>query len=172
MARPALFNGVELKLRPWHHKRGLPTQALATIMASDKLLYQSHAGVARQLCIERYTKIGGNMKMRYFVIIAIGISCCTNAFAQEHKFLHNTNPSNALFKCEQDTIGQTACQAGHRCKCEYNAFADRSRGLPAGYRWNCGLTQGTCMSDVPATTSGNYGNGQPAIPAPNVIMNR
>ncbi len=112
------------------------------------------------------------MKMRYLLIMAIGIGCCSNAIAQEHKFLHNTNPSNALFKCEQDTIGQTACQAGHRCKCEYNAFADASRGLPPGYRWNCGLTQGTCMSDVPATTSGNYGNGQPTIPAPKVIMNR
>ena len=81
------------------------------------------------------------------------------AVAQEkHQFLHNTNPSNPLFECNQNTMGQMACQAGNRCKCVYNAFGSAMQGLPPGYRWDCGLQNGTCMSDVPAGTSGNYGD--------------
>ena len=95
--------------------------------------------------------------MKYVVAITLSAFYANLALADEpHKFLHNTNPSNALFECNQSTINQTACQAGHRCKCEYSAFGDKMRGLPQGYRWNCDLTQGTCTIDIPAGTSGHY----------------
>ncbi len=93
--------------------------------------------------------------------------------AQEsHQFLHNANPSSPLFECNQKTIGQTACQAAHRCKCTYNAFGSAMQGLPPGYRWDCGLEQGTCTIDIPATTSGNYGNSQApsSVPTPQVVV--
>ena len=89
-------------------------------------------------------------------IFAILASAPVHAEENKNKPLHSTNPSNKLFNCTQKTMGQTACQAGHRCKCEYSAFGDAMRGLPAGYKWNCDLTQGTCMSDTPATTSGHH----------------
>ncbi len=90
---------------------------------------------------------------------------------ENHQFLHNANPSSALFQCEQNTIGQTACQAGHRCKCTYNAFGNAMLGLPPGYRWDCGLEQGTCTIDIPATTSGNYGNPPlPTVPTPQMVL--
>ncbi len=93
------------------------------------------------------------------------------ASAQEtHRFLHNTNPGNPLFECGPKTIGQVGCQAGVRCKCQYDAFGSKMQGLPPGYRWDCGLNQGTCMSDVPATTSGAYGNAQPATPSPSIVV--
>jgi hypothetical protein len=85
---------------------------------------------------------------------------------EAHQFLHNTNPANPLFECNQKTIGQVACQAGNRCKCGYNAFGDAMRGLPAGYRWDCGLEQGSCLVDVPAETKGDWGNAPPVPPAP------
>ncbi len=90
---------------------------------------------------------------------------------EKHQFLHNANPSNPLFECNQNTMGQMACQTGHRCKCVYNAFGSAMQGLPPGYRWDCGLEQGTCMSDVPATTSGSYGDstGQSQQTQPTVV---
>ncbi len=94
------------------------------------------------------------------------------AAAEEgHTFLHNANPSNPLFECQQSTIGQVACQAGHRCKCTYNAFGSAMQGLPPGYRWDCGLEQGTCMSDVPAGTTGTYSTGPAnSVPTPQVVV--
>ena len=94
------------------------------------------------------------------VVVIVGIMFFilhSSAIADEqHQFLHNANPSNALFECNQQTMNQMACQAGRRCKCVYSAFGDAMRGLPAGYHWDCGLTNGDCMSDVPAGTSGHY----------------
>ncbi len=97
-----------------------------------------------------------------------GPACADEA----HPFLHNANPANPLFECNQKTIGQVACQAGNRCKCGYNAFGDAMRGLPAGYRWDCGLEQGSCLVDVPAETTGNWGNAPPApqAPTPQVVI--
>ncbi|MEI6986437.1 MAG: hypothetical protein WCK65_09925 [Rhodospirillaceae bacterium] len=105
------------------------------------------------------------------IALLLAIAGTSPVNAQEaHKFLHNTNPSNALFDCAQKTIGQMACQAGNRCKCIYDAFGSSMKGLPPGYHWDCGLEQGTCMSDVPATTSGNYGTAAPALPPPQLVV--
>ena len=89
---------------------------------------------------------------------------------QEHQFLHNTNPANPLFECGPNTLGQVGCQAGVRCKCAYNAFGSAMQGLPPGYRWDCGLEQGTCMSDVPAATTGNYGSTPSPSGIPSIIV--
>ena len=110
--------------------------------------------------------------LRLLVPTLILLSFAT-ARAEDHQFLHNANPSSPLFECNQNTMGQMACQAGHRCKCNYSAFGSAMQGLPPGYRWDCGLEHGTCMSDVPATTSGSYGSApaqsQTQIPTPQVI---
>ena len=104
-----------------------------------------------------------------FVLLLSGSGPATAQ--QAHQFLHNTNPANPLFECGPKTIGQVGCQAGVRCKCFYDAFGSAMQGLPAGYRWDCGLNQGTCMSDVPATTSGAYGDAQPNPPsAPALVV--
>ncbi len=89
---------------------------------------------------------------------------------ESHPFLHNTNPANPLFECGEKTMGQVACQAGNRCKCIYNAFGDAMRGLPPGYRWDCGLGQGSCLVDVPAETSGHWGNPPPSQPQPQPVI--
>ncbi|MEI6559055.1 MAG: hypothetical protein WCO00_11670 [Rhodospirillaceae bacterium] len=110
-------------------------------------------------------------RLLILILLVLGLGGADAALAQEaHKFLHNTNPSNPLFECNQHTMGQMACQAGHRCKCLYNAFGSAMQGLPPGYRWDCGLEHGTCMSDVPATTSGNYGTAPQTVPTPQVIV--
>ena len=95
---------------------------------------------------------------RFLAVLLVLFAAGTAAAQEKHQFLHNANPSNALFECNQNTMGQMACQAGHRCKCTYSAFGSAMLGLPPGYRWDCGLEHGTCMGDVPATTSGNYGD--------------
>jgi len=93
------------------------------------------------------------------------------AAAQEtHQFLHNANPAHPLFECGPKTIGQVGCQAGVRCKCFYDAFGSAMKGLPPGYRWDCGLDQGTCMSDVPAATTGTYGNAQQQTQSPVIVL--
>ena len=112
--------------------------------------------------------------LRILVLSLTLLSFATAARAEDHQFLHNANPSSALFECNQNTMGQMACQAGHRCKCLYSAFGSAMQGLPAGYRWDCGLEHGTCMSDAPAYTSGSYGNGAAGqssnqFPAPQVV---
>ncbi|MEI8395643.1 MAG: hypothetical protein WCF85_12955 [Rhodospirillaceae bacterium] len=97
----------------------------------------------------------------------------TAATAQDAQpFQQNANPVVPLFECNQKTIGQTGCQARMRCICRYDAFGSTMTGLPPGYRWNCGLEQGNCMSTVPATTTGTYGVA-PApqqLPTPQVIV--
>ena len=98
---------------------------------------------------------------RLLAVLLILVATVGVASAQEkHQFLHNANPANPLFECNQNTMGQMGCQAGNRCKCVYSAFGSAMQGLPPGYHWDCGLTYGNCMSDVPATTSGSYGDVQ------------
>jgi len=98
---------------------------------------------------------------RVVMVIAALLALGGPALAQDnHQFLHNTNPAHPLFECGPKTMGQVGCQAGVRCKCLYDAFGSAMKGLPPGYRWDCGLEQGNCMGDVPATTSGTYGTQQ------------
>jgi hypothetical protein len=68
---------------------------------------------------------------------------------------HHTNSAAPLYECGPKTIGQLGCQAGVRCKCRYDAFGSAMTGMPPGYRWDCGLEQGSCMADVPATIGGS-----------------
>ncbi len=101
------------------------------------------------------------------VIMLLALSGPGTVLADDaHQFLHNANPASPLFECGQKTMGQVACQAGNRCKCNYYAFGDAMRGLPPGYRWDCGLEQGNCLVDVPAQTTGNWGNAPPPVQAP------
>jgi hypothetical protein len=103
------------------------------------------------------------------VVLALLLSAAAGSgqAQDQHQFLHNTNPAAPLFECGQKTIGQVGCQAGVRCKCRYDAFGSAMTGMPPGYRWDCGLEQGTCTADIPATTSGQYGtpssNQSPAV---------
>lgn len=93
------------------------------------------------------------------------------ALAQEsrHQFLHNANPAAPLFPCGAQTSGQMACQAGRRCKCLHEPFGNAMLGLSPGYRWACSPKYGSCLSDVPAETTGSYGD-RPVNPVPGPII--
>jgi hypothetical protein len=107
------------------------------------------------------------IRLMRLLVALLALEPLSQAWADEGRQpLHNANPANPLFECGQKTIGQVACQAGNRCKCIYNAFGDAMRGLPPGYRWDCGLEQGSCLVDVPATTSGSEGAPPAAAPTP------
>lgn len=86
----------------------------------------------------------------------------TRAQDAPHRFLYNTNPSDPLFACGAQTRGQLACQAGSRCKCIHEPFGNAMLGLDPGYRWDCSPKHGTCLSDVPAETTGSYGRAGPS----------
>lgn len=60
--------------------------------------------------------------------------------------------SNAqTFECTERVAGQRACQAGVNCECRYFR-ASAMTELPAGYRWDCGISKARCVQDVPATS--------------------
>jgi len=94
--------------------------------------------------------------------------------AQEarHQFLHNANPAQPLFACGAQTRGQMACQAGTRCKCLHEPFGNAMLGLDPGYRWDCSPKHGSCLSDVPAETTGTYGDRPPEQTGPIIIAPR
>ncbi|CAK0765942.1 hypothetical protein CCP2SC5_390013 [Azospirillaceae bacterium] len=89
--------------------------------------------------------------------------------AGQHQFMHNASPSQQLFDCNPRTEGQAACQAGHQCVCRYDAFGSSMRGQPPGYRWDCNIQNGGCLSDIPADTSGRYGNAAQQQMAPFIM---
>ncbi len=85
--------------------------------------------------------------------------------------LHNSAPAQPLFECGPQTMGQMACQAGTKCKCTYEAFGNLTRGLPPGsYRWDCSPLHGNCHVDIPAETTGTYGNGGRSTPSPIIVV--
>lgn len=47
------------------------------------------------------------------------------------------------FACTAETEGQLTCQANRRCECVHKA-ADKGRGLPARWAWDCGILRGAC----------------------------
>lgn len=54
--------------------------------------------------------------------------------------------------CTAATLGATACLAGKLCACTYDRGAIAT-GIPAGYRWDCGILRPGCGSalEFPAT---------------------
>ncbi|RMF17728.1 MAG: hypothetical protein D6757_00810 [Alphaproteobacteria bacterium] len=60
----------------------------------------------------------------------------------------------------------TACFANKLCKCGY-APPDKGRGLPARWRWDCGILRPACRLP-PADTRGAYPDGA-EIPLPVII---
>ena len=54
--------------------------------------------------------------------------------------------------CNTATLGTTACLASKMCVCTYER-GGVATGVPAGYRWDCGILRPGCGSflDLPAT---------------------
>ncbi|MBI1206187.1 MAG: hypothetical protein GC191_02740 [Azospirillum sp.] len=105
------------------------------------------------------------------LLLAAGGLGAASAQTPPHPFLHNANPADPLFECGQKTVGQVACQAGNQCRCRYEAFGNAMLGTPPGYSWDCNPALGSCLVDIPATTSGNWGDGgSQSGPPPTVVV--
>lgn len=52
--------------------------------------------------------------------------------------------------CMPDTIESIECMAGRLCTCRFEPGSQATR-QPDGYRWDCGILQPRCGSEVPAT---------------------
>jgi hypothetical protein len=54
--------------------------------------------------------------------------------------------------CAEGGAGLVACVAGKLCACRFDR-GGTSTGLPAGYRWDCGVLRPACgdAADPPAT---------------------
>ncbi|CAK0771181.1 exported hypothetical protein [uncultured Gammaproteobacteria bacterium] len=76
--------------------------------------------------------------------------------------------------CEAKYAGAMTCQAGVRCKCAFFR-GGLMIAEPEGYRWDCGPLNGSCYTEVPATTSRHEGGGgrqpwQSSVPPGTVVV--
>lgn len=58
------------------------------------------------------------------------------------------NPAAAQPACAAETLGVTACLGSKLCACTYDRGGIAS-GIPAGYRWDCGILRPGCGGSVP-----------------------
>jgi hypothetical protein len=90
-------------------------------------------------------------------VIVIGFSAprsTTFVVALVFSALATGNPAAAQspLACTTETLGMTACLESKLCACIYDRGGIAS-GMPAGYRWDCGILRPGCGSSVhpPAT---------------------
>lgn len=61
------------------------------------------------------------------------------------------------FSCSAATAGQLSVQADVRCECRWSPEG-RVTGLPAGYRWDCGLLRARMNHTIPADLNAYQGD--------------
>jgi len=61
------------------------------------------------------------------------------------------------FSCSAATAGQLSVQADVRCECRWSPEG-RITGLPAGYRWDCGLLRGRMNYTIPTDLNAYQGD--------------
>ena len=82
--------------------------------------------------------------------LAVGLvaGLTATAMAQDAEVPDKAIPA---FQCSAQTEGQLTCQAGRQCECVFKG-ADKGRGLPARWAWDCSILRAKC-DVVPADTA-------------------
>lgn len=86
------------------------------------------------------------------IIIAAGLAATAAFMATVTLPLGSPPRAQERSACVRETLGAAACFGGKLCECVYDR-GGRMTGMPAGYRWDCGILRPQCGggAGVPAT---------------------